>query len=263
VDWIDEIQSKGRVSFSLKEIKSSSIGRSGIGIERALDRLLAKRKILSVHKGYYVIISPQYSAKGILPPNLFINDLMKFLHRDYYVGLLTAAAMYGAAHQQPQVFYVVTNLPALRPMSKRGIKIQYVNKTIIDKALLEQYKTEAGYVNISSAALTAVDLIQFDYRIGGLNRAATILDELVGEMRPEQWIDELLRSASSRSLQRLGFLLEHVLGRMDHAKYLYQSCKRLRKTFHRTPLQSRADTKGSSVGNHWAIVPNIAKEKVN
>lgn len=34
---------------------------------------------------------------------------MKFLGQPYYVGLLSAAALHGAAHHQPQEFQVVTN----------------------------------------------------------------------------------------------------------------------------------------------------------
>jgi predicted transcriptional regulator of viral defense system len=258
--WIEQIQSKGRNSFSLKELKASPVRHSGIGIERALDRLLAKKKIVSVYKGYYIIISPQYSVKGFLPPNLFIDGLMKFLHRKYYVGLLSAAAIHGAAHQQPQEYYVVTELPALRPMSKRGFKINYVNKNNIAKDLVEQRKTEAGYINISSPALTALDLIQFEHRIGGLNRAAAILNELVEEMKPDQWNRALLRDVSNYSIQRLGFLLENVLGKKEHADHLYDTCKEMHKKFYRTALKSKAEKKGFLQNNRWKIVPNIRIE---
>ena len=34
---------------------------------------------------------------------------MQFCRCEYYVGLLSAAALYGAAHQQPMVFQVLTS----------------------------------------------------------------------------------------------------------------------------------------------------------
>lgn len=101
-----------------------------------------QKKIVSVYKGYYVIVSHQYSFKGILPPHLFIDGLMKFLQRKYYVSLLSAAAIHGAAHQQPQEYYVMIEHPALRPMSKRGLKINHVNKNNINKDFVEQRKKE-------------------------------------------------------------------------------------------------------------------------
>jgi hypothetical protein len=48
---------------------------------------------------------------------------MKYLGREYYVGLLNAAALHGSAHQQPQEFTVITNTSNLRNTLKKGIKI--------------------------------------------------------------------------------------------------------------------------------------------
>jgi hypothetical protein len=41
---------------------------------------------------------------GIVPPEFYIDDLMKHLTRPYYVSLLNAAAFYGAAHQNRKFF---------------------------------------------------------------------------------------------------------------------------------------------------------------
>ena len=85
-----------------------------------------KSRICSVRRNFYVIIPPEYLSQRILPPTLFIDDLMKFAEKPYYVGLLNAAGFYGASHQQPQEFFVVTVKPALRTVSVRGIIINFV-----------------------------------------------------------------------------------------------------------------------------------------
>ena len=61
-----------------------------------------------------MIITPEYAQSGMLPATLFIDDLMKSLNRKYYIGLHSAAALYGAAHQQPMEFFVITENPPLR-----------------------------------------------------------------------------------------------------------------------------------------------------
>jgi hypothetical protein len=43
----------------------------------------------------------------MLPINLFIDDMMKSLNKRYYVGLISAAALHGAAHQKPMEYYVI------------------------------------------------------------------------------------------------------------------------------------------------------------
>src|SRR5207244_10392072 len=60
-------------------------------------------------RGFYVIVPPEYRVAGSLPAAWFIRDLMDYLRRPYYVGLLTAPSLHGAAHQAPQEFQVVTD----------------------------------------------------------------------------------------------------------------------------------------------------------
>jgi predicted transcriptional regulator of viral defense system len=116
---VDSLLTKGKNAFSLEQIRGAFPNHSEAALKRALSRLSSKGKIVSVHKGYYVIVSYEYAAKGIVPPLLYIDGLMTFLNKPYYVSLLSAAALYGAAHQAPQVFMVNTTFPALRPSVKK------------------------------------------------------------------------------------------------------------------------------------------------
>src|SRR5690606_8415197 len=98
-----------------------------------------------------------------------------------------AAAFHGASHQKPQEYFVMTNFPVLRPTQKKGLKVNYISIKEIPEVLIEKRKTEAGYLNLSNAVLTAGDLIQFERRVGGLNRAATVLNELAEVIDPSDF----------------------------------------------------------------------------
>ncbi len=180
---------------------------------------------------------------------------MKFLERPYYAGLLNAASFHGAAHQQPQEFFVFTNFPTLRPTSKKGIKINYISKKEIPATFLEKRKTETGFINISNPALTAMDLVQFDKRISGLDRAATVLNELAETIMPEQITEHLLKEVPVTAIQRLGFLLEVVLQK-DIGKLLYEVSKKAELEFFRTPLKTSALKVGFSSDERWKIIVN-------
>jgi predicted transcriptional regulator of viral defense system len=119
--WITKCLSKGKMSFSLKELKEEFANDSAITIKFGLNRLSEKEKVVSIFRGYYIIIPPQHAAKGVLPPAMFIDGLMKFLERKYYVGLLNAAALHGASHQQPQEYFVVTAYPVMLTTKKKGL----------------------------------------------------------------------------------------------------------------------------------------------
>lgn len=259
-DWIEQLQSIGKLAFSLRQAHYTFPDLSEDAIKLALNRLSKKVKVISIHKGYYLIIPPQYAAKGILPPALYLDGLMQFLKRPYYAGLLSAAAFHGAAHQQPQEFFVVTSLPPLRPTERKGIKVNYISKKSINEELIESKKTETGYLKISSPALTAIDLIQFEKKIGGLNRAATVLNELAEVLKPEMFDSTLLSEASTYSLQRLGYILQYKAGQQQLAQELLHKIKEAGLFFFRVPLKAELPVKGFSSVDDWKVIVNTEIE---
>ena len=101
---MEDLPKKGIITFSIEEAYQLFPSISKRGTASALLRLVSKGKILSVWKGFYVIIPIEYAHKGVVPPVVYINQLMTYLKRQYYIGLLDAAAFYAAAHQRPQVY---------------------------------------------------------------------------------------------------------------------------------------------------------------
>ena len=255
LSWIEKQQSLGKYVFSLEQIKKDFPDVSEQALYLALTRLSAKGRILSVYKGFYVIIPPEYASRGLLPPMLFIDSLMNFISKPYYVGLLSAAALHGAAHQQPQEFFVVTNSKQMTT-KKKGLKINYITKNIISEDLLEKRKTESGFVNISCPELTAADLVYYDNRIGGINRAATVLNELAEVMKSENITGELVNALTIPTIQRLGYILDVILEQKDLAGKLYIESQSLKKEFFRQPLKSGEEKVGFPTDSQWKIIIN-------
>jgi predicted transcriptional regulator of viral defense system len=255
-EWIDELLTKGKNAFSLQQIRDAFPNHSEAALKRTLSRLSTKNKIVSVHKGYYVIVSYEYAAKGIVPPLLYIDGLMKFLNRPYYVSLLSAASLYGAAHQAPQVFMVNTTFPTLRPSAKKGIKIKFVPVKEIPAQLLEQKKTESGYVQVSSPELTAVDLINYAKHIGGLSRAATIINELAEEIRFEKINEDLARFTETATLQRLGYIADQILHKKELADAIEKLCIKMNLKFFRVSLMTKGKRYGYPCNERWKVIEN-------
>lgn len=260
IDWIQRLQARGKKAFSLRMLLNELPELSETAIKSSLSRLVQQKKVISIHKGYYLIIPPQYSTKGVLPPSLFIDGLMSYLGRPYYVGLVSAAAYHGAAHQQPQEFFVFTTFPPLRATLKKGIKINYISKKEIPTPLVQNVKTESGYLKISSPLLTAIDLLQFERRIGGLNRAVVILNELADALSLHDRTSLLKEFAPTSVIQRLGYLLEEQLERQSLADVLYAESRRLNLPFFRIPLKASAPIKGFSSDNRWQVIINCQIE---
>lgn len=102
-DLIDDLASRGQYHFTTDEM-AARVGSSVIAARAALRRLQKKGVVATPHRGFHVIVPPEYRRLGCLPADQFIPQLMEHLGLDYYAALLTAGRYHGAAHQQPQVF---------------------------------------------------------------------------------------------------------------------------------------------------------------
>lgn len=252
---IDNLQSNGKLCFSLDDVKKNYPKHSDSALKLSLNRLSGKKKIVSVYKGFYVIIPPEYKNRKIIPPELFIDQLFEYLKRPYYVGLLSAAALHGASHQQAMEYYIFIDKPAIRPTNVEGLKINYVVKNNLSQLGVVKRKTDAGYINISNPELTAVDLIAYQHRIGGLNRASTLLYELSDSMSPEKLSEILDNNFQYSVLQRLGYILDVVLQKNELSSVIkiFLSDK---KVF-RVPLKPGHNKKGSHINNDWKVIQNF------
>lgn len=104
----DFLLSHGRHCFTLAEAKGILSSDDG-SVRKGLERLARKGRVFSPSRSFYVVIPPECRSWGTVPDAHFIDDLMAFLSRRYYVALLSAAELHGAAHQAPQVFQVMVD----------------------------------------------------------------------------------------------------------------------------------------------------------
>lgn len=256
-DFINDLRSNGKYAFSLTEVRNK-FAQSDEAIKKALQRLKKKKEIALIRNGFYVVITPEYRLKGILPPSLFVSELMKFLEKEYYVGLLNAAAYYGAAHQQPQSFSVITMKPTLRNINNDNLKINFYIKKEWAKSDIVQKKVDTGYINVSSPELTALDLVNYFEQAGGLNRVATVLEELCESIDADKMLDIAKRYSPVTAVQRLGFLLEEILNIRD----LTEPIKDYLKTVNYFPILLRPQKEKPEMvtGNDWKVVQNLEIE---
>lgn len=224
-------------------------------IERSLSRLRKKGRIVSPRKGFYVIVPPEYRAAGCVPAEWFIKDLMKFLNQDYYIGLLSAAELFGAAHHRPQELQVITASPQ-RPITCGRVRIRFFAKRHIQKTLTTSHKVRSGYPKISTPESTALDLVRYSFELGGLDSVAAVIAELSEEMKSS----ELLRAAESFELsvvQRLGFILEKIEQRKlsdPLSKWIANQRPRL------VLLNTRKKGEQSQVDKKWSLKVNDVLE---
>jgi hypothetical protein len=250
-------QKEGRVTFSIDEIKEHFRNSSSRAIELSLNRLVAQKKIVSVWKGFYVIIPVEYAFHGIVPPTLYVDYLMKHINRKYYVALLNAAEFYGAAHQRPQQYSVVCEFPFIRDLTKKDICVHFVvTRKTIPQSWLKPFNTEKGIVLVSKPELTAADLITFQKEIGGLNRACTVLYELMEVVKFGKLDKTFFDYVPTPTVQRLGYLLENSVEQPKQADILYSKAGTHGCKFRKIPLKYNKPTENCEMNAKWKIIIN-------
>lgn len=252
-DYLDDIRSKGRFAFTLEELKERFNNSSDKAILQSLYRLKSKKKIVQIRKEFYTILPPEYTRQGVVPTNLFIDDLMVSLEKDYYIGVISAAALYGASHQQSMETFVITQKPALRNIKNKKLKVNFLVKNEWNDEDINKIKTDAGYIRVSSPELTALDLLYYVDKIG-INRVFTIIEELSEVLKPSKLYKTAKKYNQLAAIQRLGFLLENELGNEDLAQAIYPLIKN--KKGANIPLVPGKNKEGEA-NLKWRIISNV------
>lgn len=170
-----------------------------------LQRLRRRGAMFSPARGLYVVVPPEYREWRVLPGDLFIDAMMRALGRDYYVSLLTAAAMHGAAHQAPQLFQVMVD----RHVADRDIervKLRFYANEYLDRMAVEERPVDTGRVRLATRETTLVDLVVHVDEAGGLSNVATVVVEIGVIDVPA--LARLARVRPRSVARRLGWLLD-------------------------------------------------------
>ena len=249
-DWVDERQQHGRYTFTKEEVITElNVGEKAA--EKALRRLLEKNRLARPWRTFYVVVPLEYRSVGAPPPSWYVDDLMVFLERSYYVGVLTAAGLHGAAHQRAQEFQIVADEPASTRTVGRS-RLRFCTKKNTRESAIEERQTETGSMYVSTPEQTAVDLLRYVHGAGHLENVTTVLSELGGSLRGKELV-EVAEHEELSNLQRLGFLLES-LGYEEIGGHLHEWIERREPS--RVTLKKGGARDSSTLNGRWNLYVN-------
>jgi len=173
----------------------------------------------------------------------------------YYAGLLSAAQFHGAAHHRPQEFQVIV-AKNRRPIECGVVRVGFIARKRVEDVPVQDFNTPRGTIRVSTIEATAIDLVGYEHRAGGLDQVATVLSELSEQLDP----DKLVAAAKTAPIswaQRLGFLLEEVgataaLARLE--SYVHDHARLS------TPLAVGVSHAGARQAKDWKLYINAQVE---
>lgn len=146
-----------------------------------LKRLMDRKLVFSPARGFSTCRSRRsFRTWGSVPATHFVDAMMRHLDRRYYVGLLSAAELHGAAHQPPQVLQVMVERPLADRRNGRT-RLSFHVRSRLAEVPTGQLTTPMGDLVVSTAEATVLDLASRPADAGGLDNVATVLVELAEE----------------------------------------------------------------------------------
>jgi predicted transcriptional regulator of viral defense system len=249
--WIDRLQAGGRYSFQRAEAIADS-GLSPDAVSKALQRSVKRGRIIKLKDYFYAVVPLEYMNAGAPPVSWIVRDLMAAMGLPYYVGLLTAAALYGASHQQPQEFQIQTDR-SVRPMIAGHSRLRFFASKYVAGAATTDMKTPTGSMRVSTRETTVVDLVRFAQSAGGLDNVATVIAELSVDVDPRLLLAAVRLVHDVPNTQRLGYVLDLV-----HQRHLSDPIHVWleRRKPHMLPLRSGQPVNDARLNRRWNLLMN-------
>lgn len=208
-EYLEKLRSSGKRYFTTQEI-IQHLGLSGDAARAGLYRLKKNGKLISPISGLYVIVPPEYKSYGSIPAEELIPIMMNHINAGYYVALLSAAGFYGASHQKPMVFQVVTNRRIKHSLKFGQVHLKLIYKKSLVKLPIKDFVVSSGYLKVATPELIAIDLLKFPKHAGGMNNIATVLSELIESINVHKLIELAENLDEPYQLQRLGYIIEKL-----------------------------------------------------
>lgn len=257
-DWVLGLPARGRFTFTTAEARALQAGVSTAGVAAALDRAKADRIIVSPVRGFHVVLPLEDRGAGTPSWRLFLDPLMAHLEAPYYVGLLTAAAIHGAAAQAAQAVQVITPRPR-RPVRVGRLAIEFVVRWSAAQAPVELITTPSGWVRVASPEVVGLDLVRYPAHAGGWGNVLTVMRDLSPSMRRTGMRKAFAIEPATPDLQRLGHLLGRV-GADDVATVVADELKGRRTSWVRLSPGEPTAANGGERDPRWRVVVNVQPE---
>ena len=200
--FLESLQAIGRNHFTTNEFQEK-LNISEIAAAARLRRLRKSQEIATPYSSFHVIVPPRYRQLECIPPELFIDDLMKYLEKSYYVGLLTSARYYGATHQIPMSFQVM--VPTQQPNIQCGkVFIQFITFGQMSLFPSSARKNDVGFFQLATPETILLQMMSYPEHSGYWNNVLAVFDELKEQISLDN-IQALFSHVPTAWLQRLGY----------------------------------------------------------
>ena len=232
---------------------------SNSGFLSTIKRMIASQELLRPWKGVY-IVSPKENFEGTVHLREYLDFIMSKCKRGYYVTLYDAIAELIPTYEikDPSLYYVMVSDEGMssREHGSTTPKLKHCYCNHFPKPYVYTRKTKFGKLNVATAELLAIDLISHSNTIGGLQESVRLLDVIKSKLNFRRLQEDIFEYKSIANVQRLGYIIENVLGKPAKAQPLYELLSKRCDFLQKKSLALGLPTDGCDFDKRWAILVN-------
>ncbi len=202
----------GQVGFTMAQITKDT-GLSIIAARAQLKRLNRPNRLgghvvrVSPRQDFFLIVGDDQLIMGAPPVFWWLDAYFQTLGRPYYVALLSAASEYGSSHQAVQTVQVITDKPQ-KALEIGRLRVQFFVKKRVVATPAASLPQAYAPLQVSTPEATALDLLRYAHRIGGVGRAVQAIKDMLPHMSKKGLRQALEAETELSTKQRFGFVLE-------------------------------------------------------
>lgn len=256
--YIKNIRKDGKRCFTIQEVVDEFDVSRGL-VRVAVSNLLKSGDLISPVRGLYVIVPPEHQPYGSIPAKELVPLITRHIKSNYYVSLLTAGLFYGATHQKPAKFQVISDKRIKRNLIFGDVEISFIYKKSISDLPTKNFTVKTGYLKVATPELMLLDLLSYPDHAGGLNHIATVLSELIESLDVKKLISLAQKIKAEYQLQRIGYILENIELMDDElaANFIEALAQHIEKSkSNYIPLASEIPITGYPRSKKWRIIIN-------
>jgi predicted transcriptional regulator of viral defense system len=223
-------------------------------VRQRMAGLVSRGEFAVLGRGVWCAVGSEYQRYWKAdPPQAYIDEWMRKVSCDYCVGWLSAADLYGASHQKPQVFQVATS----RTMADRQVgrsQLEFHARRYLDGATVRVEDSPLGSYRVATPETTVLMCAADPDLAGGIDNCSNVVLEMF-EFREDIQSDRLLNLANRFPLlavKRIGWILDRFLSEKNTselAEYVETHSKSL-------SFLSPVDARRGEVSTRWQLVIN-------
>ena len=248
------IQAQARYLFRPAEFGQLTGNEAGgTALKSALSRFSKRKRITLASKRptAWLIVPPEHQHYGAPPVGWWLDEYMKESEPHYYLALLSAARHWGSGHYALQTTQIMVGTQ--RTSQTIGLlRLDFICKRHIDKTPVVLVNTTVARMRVSTREATILDLIRHLTEVGGLEAVVRVAKDLAPALTVKGLIEAMDALDQTRTVQRLGFILEQ-LSLVELAATVEVWLQPRRRT--NQPLEQ--DTSGESsertVNHRWSV----------